>query len=290
MNLKAIKRWGIPAWLRLMVVAAVLAALFLIVSFVSKFGVQPADAQEKWGQFGDFVGGILNPLFSITALFALLHTIVLQSQELKRSTKELKASAKALDKQNKYYSRQQFDSNFFQLLALQLELQKRFSTKNDIYKDIHGTSAFDYLSYGYSREYREIEGGQYPDHASKASCAFDNWDRNYSSGIYEYMDPLSNIIEYVYYAKVSSRAKKFAFATLLSHLSSSEIDLLFYISLHHSAYSWLSVVDKDYRLFDSASSKPFGVDVFDRIRADFVVEFSKLKEDVSDNSEHLPNG
>lgn len=49
-------------------------------------------------------------------------------------------------------------------------------------------------------------------------------------------------------------------------------------------------MDKDYRLFDSASSKPFGVDVFDRIRADFVDEFSKLKEDVPDDSEHLPNG
>ncbi|MFK0090684.1 hypothetical protein ACIQUS_25760 [Pseudomonas sp. NPDC090755] len=287
--MKAIKKWEIPAWLRLMVVAAVLVALALIVSFVSKFGVQPADAQEKWGQFGDFVGGILNPLFSITALFALLHTIVLQSRELKRSTKELKASAKALAKQNKYYSRQQFDSNFFQLLAFQLELQKKFSTKNDNYKDVHGVSAFNYLRYGYSREYREIEGGQYPDHASKALCAFDSWERNYSHGIYEYMHPLSNIIGYIYYAKVSVGGKKFAFETLLSHLSSAEIDLLFYISLHHSAYNWLAEVDKDYQLFGSASSQPFGEDIFDGIRADFVAKVSRLKEAAFDSSECMPD-
>ena len=56
---------------------------------------------DKWGQFGDYVGGVLNPIFGFLGLIALLLTLKLQSQELHLSTKELKKSAKALKLQNK---------------------------------------------------------------------------------------------------------------------------------------------------------------------------------------------
>ena len=36
---------------------------------------------SKWGMLGDFFGGILNPIFSLLALLALLLTIVIQSKE-----------------------------------------------------------------------------------------------------------------------------------------------------------------------------------------------------------------
>ncbi len=72
----------------------------------------------RWGQFGDFVGGILNPTFSFLALIALLATFALQIRELRISTKELKNSADALVRQNETLRHQSFEATFFQLLRL----------------------------------------------------------------------------------------------------------------------------------------------------------------------------
>lgn len=35
-----------------------------------------APNHDAWGQFGDFIGGVLNPTFSFLALIVLLSTIV----------------------------------------------------------------------------------------------------------------------------------------------------------------------------------------------------------------------
>jgi len=48
-----------------------------------KFGwFQLADTREAWGQFGDYFGGILNPIISAAAFYWLASSILLQKQEL----------------------------------------------------------------------------------------------------------------------------------------------------------------------------------------------------------------
>ncbi len=80
---------------------------------------------EPWGQFGDFLGGVLNPIFGFLSMFALLVALVLQTVELRASKEELKAareeqakSAIALDSQNKAIQKQSFEQTFFSLLRL----------------------------------------------------------------------------------------------------------------------------------------------------------------------------
>lgn len=81
-----------------------------------------AGESSRWGEFGDFVGGVLNPTFSLLALIALLSTIALQIRELRLSAKELKNSADALAKQNETLRQQNFESSFFQLLRLHADI------------------------------------------------------------------------------------------------------------------------------------------------------------------------
>ena len=76
------------------------------------------------GSFGDFFGGVLNPIFSLLAFLALLTTIILQASELKSTRKELKKSAKAqqeqsesLKLQNEATKLQIFENTFFSLLS-----------------------------------------------------------------------------------------------------------------------------------------------------------------------------
>ena len=57
------------------------------------------------GAIGDFFGGLLNPTFSLLALFALLATIKIQSKALKVSSDELVNSRKELEYTRKELSR-----------------------------------------------------------------------------------------------------------------------------------------------------------------------------------------
>ena len=89
---------------------------------------------SRWGQFGDYVGGALNPIFSFFALIALLLTIVLQSEELSASRQELKHSVQALQDSKDVATRQ----------AEHFETQAK---KEDVYRMIK--YVFDELSTHY---------------------------------------------------------------------------------------------------------------------------------------------
>jgi hypothetical protein len=60
--------WSIPGWLKVMVGVSILTALGLIILYFWHFPNGFAEKQDVWGQFGDYVGGILNPLFSLLTL------------------------------------------------------------------------------------------------------------------------------------------------------------------------------------------------------------------------------
>lgn len=82
-----------------------------------------ATIRAEWGQFGDFFGGVLNPLFGFLSFFALLMTILYQarslrnsSEELKLSRDELSKSSSALAAQNKAIELQRFEQTFFSWL------------------------------------------------------------------------------------------------------------------------------------------------------------------------------
>lgn len=71
----------------------------LIISYVSYFGLIlgqiPAIDSDKWGAFGDFFGGILNPIVAFAAFYWLTQSVKLQKQELFETRLELKKSADA---------------------------------------------------------------------------------------------------------------------------------------------------------------------------------------------------
>ncbi len=86
------------------------------------FGAETADqvvnAKAAWGQFGDFVGGTLNPMVSLLALVGLVFTILLQHEAMMRVQKDAAASQKALSDQ----TRLSLESARLQSLAAALEV------------------------------------------------------------------------------------------------------------------------------------------------------------------------
>jgi hypothetical protein len=65
--------------------------------YASTFGLNISDQHDRWGQFGDFMGGILNPLTSLFTLFVAILVWKLQ-------TKELAETRTSLQEQNRLNS------------------------------------------------------------------------------------------------------------------------------------------------------------------------------------------
>lgn len=87
---------------RIMMVAIILITtllLYVIIvigSFVEQFHQRGLQYDfDKWGQVGDFFGGMLNPVLAFASFIALLYTIRIQSSELDLTRHELEKSAKA---------------------------------------------------------------------------------------------------------------------------------------------------------------------------------------------------
>lgn len=69
---------------------AIAAVFSVVLTYVNQFGYHLSADREHWGQFGDYIGGLLNPTFSLLAFGALLWSIKIQERSLNASAEELK--------------------------------------------------------------------------------------------------------------------------------------------------------------------------------------------------------
>lgn len=95
-------------------IAAVAFAVLL--TYVLKFGTSLSSDRDEWGVFGDYLGGVLNPLVGIVTVLLVLINVRLQRQELKNSIQEMRSSNKALKEQNAAMEVQGFQNTFFSWL------------------------------------------------------------------------------------------------------------------------------------------------------------------------------
>lgn len=231
----------IPTWLKLLVGFSVVAALGVVGMYMWQFTFELSPRQDVWGQFGDYIGGTLNPLFSLTALLALLYTIVLQSRELKHSTIQLAKSAEALEKQNLVLRKQNFEATFFQLLRLY----------NDVVQELHITlDATDPLMYGGPRrkvkhEDRQclaalhdvliaehlslvVRGDSTKPKVDALNDAYHEFYSKYGHLIGHYFRTIYNVVKIVERSEMSDELKRDYTNILRAQLSKYELGLLLY--------------------------------------------------------------
>lgn len=92
----------------ILMVAASIALVLILINFYVLFFT---DKSSDLGAFGDFFGGVLNPILTFLTLFGLISTIVIQKQELKLARIEYEKTADAL-------STQAVEVTFFNILDL----------------------------------------------------------------------------------------------------------------------------------------------------------------------------
>ena len=196
------------------------AAVLVVGSFSLSFGGPLSDDPGRWGQFGDYVGGVLNPTFSFLALLALLATLGLQIRELRISARELKNSADALVLQNETLRQQTFEATFFQLLRLHNDI---VSSMEVLSLSLKGRACFaHYLS--------ELEGSLINEGAADRPAQFalfyDIFYRQHQAALGHYFRLLYNIVKLV--KRTEGIDKRFYTNLVRAQLSSAELKLIFY--------------------------------------------------------------
>lgn len=94
--LDAISSRRVRRALRFLVGSAIVLVVSVFAAYFLAFNNGISVNQEVWGQFGDFVGGTLNPILSFLSLLALVFTVTLQVHQLDIARAELKNSQSEL--------------------------------------------------------------------------------------------------------------------------------------------------------------------------------------------------
>jgi hypothetical protein len=75
---------------------AALAAFATVLAYVLRFSANKAGGPAAWGEFGDFVGGVLNPIFGLVTIVLLVESLVVEraEAEVRRLTDRLDSTMK----------------------------------------------------------------------------------------------------------------------------------------------------------------------------------------------------
>ncbi len=75
----------------------------VIIAYTIAFWGNKPGGPAEWGMFGDFVGGLANPLLGFLTIFLLIVSLYYQSQELAATRQELEQSKEALQQANQLH-------------------------------------------------------------------------------------------------------------------------------------------------------------------------------------------
>ncbi|HDS1682132.1 TPA: hypothetical protein QEM39_003708 [Pseudomonas putida] len=101
-----------------MLASASVAIVVVLIFYVFNFFGSLSSSKETWGQFGDYVGGLLNPLLSFLALIAVVRGLRYQSEELKAARSEASTAIDMQREQTSIFKQQSFEALFFALIDL----------------------------------------------------------------------------------------------------------------------------------------------------------------------------
>ncbi|PLR61137.1 hypothetical protein QCBJ_23230 [Pseudomonas sp. QC2] len=120
----------------IILIACVGSFILMKVSFgvdLPFFGFNFVSQLSSLGQFGDFFGGVLNPMLSFMALLGVLYTVRTQGRELKEAREENRIANRIQDKQTAVFERQNFESVFFRLIDVHSQIAERIRSRVDKY-------------------------------------------------------------------------------------------------------------------------------------------------------------
>ncbi|POZ53895.1 putative phage abortive infection protein [Methylovulum psychrotolerans] len=264
------KQKEIPIFLIAPIISVVL--IFLVpISYFITFNGELAKKQDIWGQFGDYVGGTLNPMLSFVTLLVLLYTVKLQRKELDKTSKQLEISESSLAKQIEISKKQQFEVTFFQMLTLfneitseieiqvpQPELEKhdnqwvQITSGWESPKDISGRKCFTEFYDKLRKNPIWLRGTSKQDQTKKISSAYGYFHGSYKDETDHYFKMLCNILKFIKNSDIED--KQFYTDLVMALLSTQELLMLFYNGLSLGSESFKPLIE-EFQLFKGITAQ-----------------------------------
>ena len=97
-------------------IAAGLIFVLVLIPYIKNFGTTWSSDNDVWGQFGDYLGGSLNPVFGLLTLLVLLYNTRMQQREIKKNSRLMAKQTKMLNKQVGLTKQRAIEDFAFQLL------------------------------------------------------------------------------------------------------------------------------------------------------------------------------
>lgn len=229
---------------------ALLGVGLLIVAAVLGTGYWRVEQFKALGPWGDFAGGLLNPVLTFLTFIAVLLTLWLQRDELALTRDEMIRSADALEEQGKTLRRQSFENTFFEMLRLHNSIVESIDLVNgDNGVITKGRDAFRVFYTRLTKIYRENAkkaAGRYEDRNVVEVSYFTFW-KDAQTELSHYFRFLFNFFRFI---DKSGFEGEYYVKLLRSQLSDAELLILFYNNLSESGAPFQYYANK-YALFDN---------------------------------------
>ena len=264
-------------FLNWILVVAILLFIGLLVIYY--FHIFPLDEIEKgkWGTFGDFIGGTLNPLFALFSLFAIIYTIKIQTKELELSRKELEETkeelkesriaqqeqSESLKLQNQATKLQMFENTFFQLIELFIKIRDDIYVEitikqNTIEKYLESNNYEYYVNNIFLeklRDYKEIETKfklisflaikKYLE-IYKFDC--ENFNKNHETNLRTYFSQVYQILKFINDSNIENKQR---YVNIFrAQFTKDELEFLFYHCLGDIGKRKFKKLVEDYEFFE----------------------------------------
>lgn len=212
-------------------------------------GANNKQAFIERGPWGDFFGGVANPILTFLTFICVLGTLYLQHQELGLSRKELSRSAKALEKQNESTEEQKKQNIFFQMLSLHNQIIESIDLHTAQNKTLiaKGRDCFSRFYTRLAESYQaEVRKGQYSD----LECI----QRAYRTFWNKHQLELGHYFRFLYrmiiFTDQEFRQNDYYMGILRAQISDQELLLLFYNTLTPQGEAFKPLIEK-WALFDN---------------------------------------
>ena len=97
-------------------IAAFASIGIVCIVYILAFGTVRSNDPAIWGQFGDYFGGILNPLFALAAFLSALWSIGLQQRESRTASKQLAEQTDIARKELETFSSERLGEEFLHVI------------------------------------------------------------------------------------------------------------------------------------------------------------------------------
>ena len=218
----------------------------IVVLVVNLFSI----GNSSFGEWGDFFGGVLNPLFTLLTFTGVLITIVLQQTELRESRAEMRRSADALQEQTKGLQRQNFEATFFQMLAVHTALVGAIDLVDDEGRTTRGRDCFSVFYTRLNKIYREQldkANGRNTDE-NVLLLSYQLFWKKHQVELGHYFRYLYNVVRFV---KESAYSDGPYIRLLRAQLSDQETLLLFYNCIASEHGKRFKTLAEDFSLLDN---------------------------------------